>query len=234
MVTWPTDPVIIILTAEEMQSVITNDADHYYDTFHNIDYKVRNVMNRNKYLEKISKSGCDADQTTVKKIKNCISNVHTQLLLKNETIHGINIDRLLKIPWKIGFTCDLKYENGLPHTRGDVIILNNNDIRRRSTLEVCKLLIHEKSHVYQKMENMEVYLKTNYTKVKRKDHTDESIPANPDTDGFVYRCNQTNVVLEGKYEENPQHFRDITFTGNDHTLEHPYESIAYKMEDLYH
>lgn len=230
-------PVIEILSAEEMQSVITTDADHYYDTFHAVDFKVRHVKNKDTYLGKISKSGCSAEEDTIQKIKVCIETVNAQLMNKrNETIHGIEIDKFLKIPWRIGFICDTKYENGLPHTRGDVIVLNNQDVQRRSITEVCKLLIHEKSHVYQKIEKekMAAYLKTKYTEVKQKDPTDESIPANPDTNDTIYKSKETNAVLEGKYRQNPKHFRDVLFTQNDHTLEHPFESIAYNMEDLYY
>ena len=33
--------------------------------------------------------------------------------------------KLLDLKWKIGFICDKFYENGLPHTRGDTILINN-------------------------------------------------------------------------------------------------------------
>ena len=225
--------VIEILTAEKMQRVISEDADNYYNKFHAIDFKVRNVKNKSSYLSKISKSGCSPDEEIVEKINNCVGKVHDILLPKiNETINGININMFLAIPWRIGFTCDKNYENGLPHTRGDVIILNIKDIRRRSIPEVCKLLIHEKCHVYQKKEDLTLYLKDNYTEVKQKDYTDISIPANPDTNDTIYKCNKTDTVLEGKYSENPSHFRDVSFPQNDHTLEHPFESMAYKMEEL--
>lgn len=225
------EPGIKILTAEEIQEVITNDADHYYEKFHKMDFVVRNVKNKTKYLDKISQSGCTAEDRSIGKVRSCIKIINKLLFeKKNETILGINLEKLLKIPWKIGFTCDRKYENGLPHTRGDVIILNNKDIGTRTIPEVCKLLIHEKCHVYQKKEDMSAYLKENYTEVKR---TDETSPANPDTDDYIYRCNKTNIVLEGRYTENPKHFRDVHFTQNDHSLEHPFENIAYEMENLF-
>lgn len=226
--------VIQIMTAEEMQHVITEDADNYYDKFHGADYKVRKVKDKESYLVKISKSGCAPDEETVEKITKCIETVDKLLRPRtDETIHGIEIGRFLALPWRIGFTCDKKYENGLPHTRGDVIILNTRDIQQRSVPEVCKLLIHEKSHVYQKLEDVSHYLKKNYTEIKRKDYTDETIPANPDTNDIVYKCNKTDTILEGKYAEKPTHFRDISFPRDDHSLEHPFESMAYKMEELY-
>ena len=120
----------------------------------------------------------------------------------------------------------------MPHTRGDIIILNSKEIQRLSIPAVCRLLIHEKCHVYQKKEDISIYLTKNYTEVKRKDPKDHSIPANPDTNDFIYKSNDTNTVLVGKYVTDPTHFRDIIFPGNDHTLEHPFESMAYKMEEL--
>jgi hypothetical protein len=226
--------VIEILTAEEMQRVISEDADNYYDKFHRADYKVRKVKNKKSYLAKISKSGCSPDEEIVEKIKKCIDTVHELLLpRKNETIHGIKIETFLFLPWRIGFTCDKNYENGLPHTRGDVIILNTRDIQQRTIPEVCKLLIHEKSHVYQKLEDVSHYLKKNYTEIKQKDYKDEAMPANPDTNDTVYKCNKTDTILGGKYAEHPTHFRDISFPRDDHSLEHPFESMAYKMEELY-
>lgn len=227
-------PVVIILSGDEMQSIINNDADHYYEKFHEVDYKVRNVTNKEEYLEKISKSGCDGDIEVAEKVKNCIEKIHTKLLpQQHETINGVQIGKLLKLTWKIGFTCDKYYENGLPHTRGDTIILNNRDVSRRNIDEVCKLLIHEKTHIYQKNEDVSDYLDENYNVVKRKDYSDTTMPANPDTDDFVYRDKQSNEILGGKYKKKPKHFRDVKFTHNDHTLEHPFESMAYKMESLY-
>ena len=227
------NPVIQILTAAEIQKVISEDADNYYDKFHKKDLKVRQVDNKPGYLLKIAKSGCAPEGENRAKVEECIATVHAHLSKRrSETVHGIDINSFLNLPWKIGFTCDNNYENGLPHTRGDIIILNNADITKRSNRQVCRLLIHEKSHVYQKKRDMSLYMNANYTEVKRKDYTDESVPANPDTNDTIYRCNETKEVLGGAYAENPTHFRDIVFTQDDHTLEHPFESIAYKMEKL--
>lgn len=228
-------PVIHFLKATEIQKVINKDDDHYYDTFHQVDFDVRQIKNKKEYLEKIAKSGCEGDDQVREKITQCIHRVHDTLLSKQHA--GIHMETFLKIPWKIGFVCDKRYENGLPHTRGDVIILNAMDVKNRTTSQVCRLLIHEKTHVYQKTKDMSGYLKENYKVVgstKKKDNKkDESIPANPDTDSFIYKNIETNEVLQGKYNKTPTHFRDISFTRDDHTLEHPFEHMAYNMERLY-
>ena len=62
---------------------------------------------------------------------------------------------------KIGFVCNNNYENGLPHTRGDIIILNKNKFMINSDIKNMKTLIHEQVHVYQKKYSNELnyYLK---------------------------------------------------------------------------
>lgn len=234
LITNTTAPNIYFLSASEIQKVMDDDADHYYDKFHKVDFDVRKIKNKQEYLDKIANSGCGADDKDEEKITQCIHDVYrTFSSMQNQTKHGINISTFLKMPWKIGFSCDKKYENGLPHTRGNVIILNVSDVKNRSTSQLCRLLIHEQTHVYQKTKDMSEYLRQKYKVVQSKDYRDESIPANPDTDSYIYKNVETNEVLQGKYNKMPKHFRDISFTRDDHTLEHPYEHIAYSMERLF-
>jgi hypothetical protein len=231
----PSSSAIRFLSASEIQKVIDSDDDHYYDTFHRVDFDVRKVQNKKEYLDKIASSGCEGDDQVREKITQCIRKVHDTLVSNHHhsaVILGIHMDTFLKIPWKIGFVCDKKYENGLPHTRGNVIILNAMDVKNRTTSQLCRLLIHEQTHVYQKTKDMTAYLNQKYKVVQSK-KADESIPANPDTNSYIYKNIETNEVLEGKYNKAPTHFRDISFTRDDHTLEHPYEHIAYNMEKLY-
>lgn len=226
---------IIFLSNDETQDVLNNDADHYYQTFHSVDLKVRKSKNLQEYLGKISKSGCEGMEENKEKIVDCIEKVKKKLHShRNETIEGVNIGVMLDLPWKFGFVCDNYYENGLPHTRGDVIILNNQDIQRRNIQEMCRLLIHEKVHIYQKTkkEDFETSIKDKYEKTKDTRES-ETAPANPDIDAFTYKRKSDGEIMESKYNETPAHFRDIAFPKGDHTLEHPYETIAYTLESLY-
>ena len=223
---------VVFLKNSETQAILNEDADHYYQTFHKVDLKVRKSKNLQEYLEKIGNSGCEGTEDNKEKILYCIGKVNERLEPKRkETVEGIEIDKLLNLQWRIGFTCDKFYENGLPHTRDNVIILNNTDIQRRNIVEMCQLLIHEKVHVYQKTHTQEFkeYLEEKFEKVEKKDKN-KTIPANPDVDGFVYKEKKSGEVFNVKYKKNPEHFRDIT--GN-HKKEHPNESVAYKLEKLY-
>lgn len=225
---------VIFLTPEETQAILNDDADHYYQTFHKVDLKVRKSKNLNDYLAKIANSGCDGVEENKEKVLDCIEKVTNKLSTRRgETIEGIQIGKLLDLEWRVGFTCDNFYEDGLPHTRGNVIILNNQDIQRRNIYEMCQLLIHEKVHIYQKTykDDVDSFISENFEKVREKEEN-SNIPANPDVDNFIYK-DSDGTVLESTYAKKPKHFRDIAFPKDDHTLEHPYEKIAYTLEKLY-
>lgn len=226
---------VTFLSAEETQSVLNDDADHYYQTFHKTDLKVRKSKNLQDYLAKIAKSGCDGEEENKEKILDCIAKVNTRLEThRGTTVEGIDIGKLIDLSWRIGFTCDNFYESGLPHTRGDVIILNNQDIQRRNIVEMCQLLIHEKVHIYQKTytKDVDTHLKEHFDIVKARDENKEA-PANPDIDNHVYKRKNDGKVMESTYNKKPTHFRDIQFPDGDHTMEHPLEQMAYQMEKLY-
>lgn len=226
---------IIFLTDSETQEVLNGDADHYYQTFNKVDLKVRKSKTMEDYLVKIANSGCFAMEENKEKIVDCIERVQTQLTpRRNEVIDGIQIGKLLDLEWRIGFTCDDIYESGLPHTRGNVIILNNLDIQRRTLEETCQLLIHEKVHVYQKTyaEETNAHLTEHFDIVKKKSDN-ARVPANPDVDENIYKRKQDGKILESEYVKKPTHFRDVKFPDGDHTQEHPFEMTAYKLESLY-
>lgn len=227
---------VIFLSDSETQNVLNEDADHYYQTFHKVDLKVRKSKNLEEYLAKIAKSGCEGTEENKEKILHCIEKVNKQLQDKRkDTVEGINIGTLLDLPWKFGFTCDKFYENGLPHTRGDVIILNNLDIERRNMMEMCRLLIHEKVHVYQKSIHKESFEKALEDKYEKTDklRDKKNSPANPDIDSHIYRKKDDGTIMDSAYVNTPKHFRDVTFPNDDHTLEHPFETTAYHLENLY-
>jgi hypothetical protein len=226
---------IVFLDKTELAALLTEDADHYYDTFNKTDLKMRKSKTIDEYKKTIVNSCCEGEEENKEKVINCIEKVETRLESKrSEKVDGIDMGKWLDIPWRIGFVCDKKYENGLPHTRGNVIVLNNKEVLRRNIPELCKLLIHEKTHVYQKMYKSEFTqsLEKEYEIVERKEG-DEKIPANPDVDEYIYRKKSDGFTLKTEYKKDPKTFRDVLYPNNDSTLEHPNEIVAYSVENLY-
>lgn len=226
---------VVFLSKKETQDILNADADHYYSRFNKTDYQVRGVKNKEEYLAKIANSACNVDFEVEEKLEYCIEKLQKLLNNTKETqniVNGVSLEELMKLPWKIGFTCDKHYENGLPHTRGDTILLNNKDVTTRTIDETCKLLLHEQTHVYQKTKDMKSYLDENFDITNITEEEKTKIPANPDTDGVVYKDKKTGELFQGQYNSQPKHFRDIDFKSGDFQKEHPFEYMAYKMESL--
>jgi hypothetical protein len=226
------------LSKEELIGILLENQDQYYDTFTKHDLKVRKISDIEEYYSIIRSSACNGTYDLKLKINKCIEIVNSKIRnIENETIHGIYMKALIDIPWKIGFTCDRNYENGFPHTRNDVIILNNTDCVNRSETRLCKLLLHEKAHVYQKMYKSEIeqYMIDNGYKIlktKPNNDTNSLYSANPDIDSvlYVYGHRETKEEFYAKYRENPTSFQDIQYSNDDPKYEHPFEKIAYDIE----
>ena len=236
MKTNTTDHNIQFLSKSHFTKLLIENKDKYYDTFHENDLKVRHVKSVKEYQPIIRNSTCSGTKQLQQKIINCIEIVDTKLRqMEGETKFGIDISKLLKIPWKIGFTCDRKYENGYPHTRGDVIVVNVTETFNRSEKGLCQLLIHEKTHVYQKQykSDMDAYFKSKgFRVIDTKTRQKTNLPANPDIDSDIYDDLETKFKFYAKYRKNPSSFRDIVYS-NDHAKnEHPLERTAYDMETI--
>lgn len=230
-------PSVQFLTKKQFTQILLENKDKYYETFNKNDLKVRNIKDIQDYLPIINKSTCEGTSKLKSRIQSAIRKIEQKMrqMESNSILHGIVIRKWRQLPWKIGFTCDSQYEFGFPHTRNDIIVLNVADALSRSDHKLCKLLIHEKTHVYQKRykHDMEKYFQSKGlrivdTKTKEKQY----IPANPDINSHVYDDLETKFQYYAKYRKNPTTHHDIRFAKNHPKFEHPLEKIAYDMEDV--
>ena len=186
---------------------------------------------------RLKNSICDPDQKIINKISKFISMIKlniSNIQLNNNFYHGINLKKFLDLKWNIGFVCNNKYENGLPHTRNNIIILNRQKLDMDSDKKIMKTLIHEQIHVYQKQYPNEVlkYLQNNnFTKIKEREEND-NIRANPDLDNFIYQDENYNTY-KAVYNNNPNSIEDITYYPyNEQYYEHPNERMAIEFENI--
>lgn len=223
-------PPIHFLTKEETLELLQDDNDKYYSTFTDKDLKSRNCDSVDEYKKKIKNSVIDFNEILKDKIRYCVYKITSYLsTIKDKEIHNINIEKYLNLKWKISLTFGYDYEYGLPHTRHDVILLNKENCELYSPLELCKTLLHEKVHVYQKMiPDFKEYLEKNFEKTKRNNNT----RANPDTDGIVYKNIHNGVTLTCEYGKDSLDVNKVKCTNSDVSMEHPYEMIAYEFDKL--
>ena len=224
---------ITFITKENLLDNLLEDNDNYYKTFYKNDLKARNINNVNDYYKKINDSVTDADKDIKEKVILGITQA-------NKFLNNINYDyfdgkECNKLLWKIGFVKNKLYENGLPHTRGDIIILNIEGVKYNTLKNLINTLIHEKVHIYQKKfpEKMNNYISFyNFKKIKKRDEYD-NIRANPDLDNYIYQDSDNNTY-KAQYNKNVLSVEDIVYyPKNNQMYEHPFEKMAIEIENKY-
>lgn len=223
---------IYFLDKEQLFDLLKNDNDNYYKTFNKNDYKTRNINNINEYINLIKESTTDFTHLEKDKLIRCVEKVNIYFdNIKYEWFDGKKANTIL---WKIGCVKGKIYENGLPHTRIDTIILSKEYLELYDN-QLIKLLIHEKIHVYQKMfpNDVQLYIKLNgFIPIKKRDMND-NIRANPDLDNWIYKDKNSNIY-KAQYNKDPKTINDVIYYPSDSQLyEHPYETMAITIQNLY-
>ena len=226
------DDSIYFLDKKQLFDLLKNDNDNYYKTFSKNDYKTRNINNINEYINLIKESTTDFTHVEKDKLIRCIEKVNIYFdNIKYEWFNGQKANAIL---WKFGCVNGKLYENGLPHTRIDTIILSKDHLGLDDN-KLIKLLIHEKIHVYQKMypNDVQLYIKLNgFIPIKKREIND-NIRANPDLDNWIYKDKESNIY-KAEYKKDPKTIRDVIYNPSDSQLyEHPYETMAITIENLY-
>jgi len=221
---------IYFIDKNELIDILKKDNDNYYKSFFQNDLNARKISSIEEYYDYIDNSISNFTIEEKEKILRCIK-------IANEKIYNIKLDwfnglKANEIDWKIGCMSGKLYENGLPHTRNDIILISKDYLKNNDT-RIIKTLIHEKVHIYQKIYNddTEKFIKYyNYTIMKKKDIND-NIRANPDLNNFIYK-DKNNNVNKAVYNINPINIEDIVYYPiNNQSYEHPYEKMAIDIEN---
>ena len=222
---------IVFLNKNELSSFLIKDKDNYYKSFHEKDLIVRKVSNADEYKEKIRNSTVDFSLYQKEKLLFCVEKLNKTLI--NVRYPWFDGKKAIQTPWKFGSIDGSDYENGLPHTRSDVIILPQVALDNYSQNELTRLILHEKIHTYQKMypSDVESYIQhNNYYKFKKRTEILDS-RANPDLNEWIYNDSNNNTFI-AIYNSNPSNISDVTFyPNNKNNEEHPFEKMAYEMSE---
>jgi len=205
--TFKGNDVQILSKNSVLDLLVYNPPDNYYDSFSDLDLKARNVKSLDEYLRKI-RSVCfystdGADKNKI--IRRCIARACKDMVKEDKGKRKwIDMNKLLTLPWKIAVTSGgSTYEYGFPHTRGDVIVVNEKDVKDGD--EFVDTLLHEQLHVYQKMypEDFQKYLDSEgFVRYCRRNRI-QNVAANPDSDGWVYA--KDGEIFVGQYASIGQH-----------------------------
>ena len=215
-------------TKNELEEYLLSDNDNYYKQFNLIDYKVRNIKNIDEYKNIIKKSCININNKHL--LNDCIK--ISDLKLTKINLDGFSGKKCANMKWNIGFINGNEYENGLPHTRNNIIILPLSILSNKDNL--INTLIHEKIHVYQKtyIDDINIYLEKNgFTKYKLRSEV-ENTRANPDMDLYIYK-NKNGDVMKATYKTNANTISDVNIVPiNNYMYEHPFEYMAYNITKI--
>lgn len=224
---------IKFLDKKELYDILVKDEDRYYNSFFKNDYKTRNINKIEDYYNIINNSVDDFNEKEMNKIKECIDVADN--FFKKINKEWFDGNKVNKIKWKIGKVKDKLYENGLPHTRNDIIIISKEDINNYNNQKLIKTLIHEKVHIYQKIypEDCNIFInKHNFSRYKLREEKD-NIRANPDMDKWIYKDMNGNIY-KASYNNNPSNIEDIKYEPfNSQSYEHPFEKMAIDIENIF-
>lgn len=216
---------------DQLYRELISNEDGFYSTLFDYDWRARKVGGLEEYKKLIKKAVRDFDEKEKEKLKLCIQNCDK--FLEKVNIAGFDNIKALNISWRVGRVEGILYEHGLPHTRKDLIVLSDENMKE-DLKTLTRTLIHEKVHLYQKYNkaDMERYMDiNNFDKLKLREYKD-MVRANPDMDAWIYRNRVTGKVYKCEYtSSNPTSIIDVKNT--DQMTEHPFEVLATQVGRLY-
>lgn len=225
---------ITFFDKESIIDFFNKDQDNYIKQLSRFDLIARNVDTNNDYIKKISFCTKDFTENQKNIINNSCKKADDFLREYNELLDG---KQIAKIKWNFALTCkydNFEYENGLPHTRKDIIFLSDKMIPETETSDFVNTLIHEKIHVYQRYNESTVdKMLSNKLSINKVVYFNPKKRANPDLNNNTYQ-NEKNEILQCYYNSNtPNSIQDVTCLNNNSINEHPYELLAYNIANKY-
>ena len=197
---------IRFMTYKDTANFLAKDNDGYVRNLTELDLHARNVKTHIDYLNNIDDTTVSFTDEEKKLLVKCANNADKYLKDEKfaELNYGKHLDgkQIADIKWIFAntytnYSKDVikEYEQGLPHTRENIILLSknvlkNNELKEYNELDLTNTLIHEKIHIYQRY-NPELFDKIikemGLKELDKKSFRHAKyIRSNPDTNNKLY------------------------------------------------
>ena len=233
---------IYFMTYDDTAKFFKEDHDKYVRQLTKLDLYARKCKTSQEYIDDIVKTAISFTNEEKQMLTKCAKMADDFFITVDfgKTDYKLmnNMD-IANIPWIFALTYKndkYEYEEGLPHTRENVIFLSKYVVKYNEA-DLINTLIHEKIHIYQRY-NPDLFAKIistmNYAVLDVSNQPYRKyIRSNPDTDRKVYYDITTNKEMVCLYRsDTPSGINDIIM--NNFALEHPYEKIAYEVAGYYY
>ncbi len=225
------DANIYYLTKDEVMDLIEKDYDNYFNSFTIYDLEARDIKTIDEYKTLIKNNLGDINGEKRLRLSRLMEEADKRMSkIKLEYFDG---KKAKEIPWRIGYIKNNTYEDGLPHTRSNVVFVSDKVIGYDDE-NLIGTLVHEKVHIYQRLypEEMDKYKRMKNYKIWRRRDTNDRIRANPDTDMYIYK-NGEDKIMKSEYVEGARGVEEVvTYPKNEQSSEHPNETMAIEIERI--
>ena len=191
---------IYFMTYKETSNFFAKDNDNYVRNLSELDLHARGVKTHVEYMNQIEDTAISFTDDEKGLLERCAKDADKYLRNENfnELDYGkhLNGNDIADIKWIFANTYtnyfnDVIKENeqGLPHTRENIILLSKN-VLKNDALNLTNTLLHEKIHIYQRY-NPEIFdtiIKEMGLKELERKHFKQAkyIRSNPDTNNKIY------------------------------------------------
>lgn len=210
----------VFMSAAETSRFLKSDPDTYVRTMTPWDLYARKMKNIEDYLTRASAAATDFEPAQKERFSKATADADAFFRKQGS-------ESIANIPWVFAMTQGDAYEDGMPHTRTNVIFVSS--MLDETHERLVQTLVHEKLHVYQRAnpEKMAIMLQTaGYTRWKYR-VGEPRIRSNPDVDPWIYIDPKTNKPMACYYSsDKPSNISDIT---SNPESEHPFERMAYEI-----
>ena len=264
-----TDTRIYFMTYKETSNFFAKDNDNYVRNLSELDLHARGVKTHVEYMNQIEDTAISFTDDEKELLERCAKDADKYLRNENfnELDYGkhLNGNDIADIKWIFANTYtnyfnDVIKENeqGLPHTRENIILLSKN-VLKNDALNLTNTLLHEKIHIYQRY-NPEIFdtiIKEMGLKELERKHFKQAkyIRSNPDTNNKIYYRKKDSDggssildILSGDTGDTDYDLDDVMVclyrndkpnSINDviqknYSAEHPYEKIAYEIAENFY
>ena len=237
------------MSYEETVQFLERDEDRYVAKLSQLDLYARKVSSKEEYINIIKGEATHFNKgdklildKCTKKADELLRNININTISSESNLDYskyLNYKDIANIKWILAITRNDnggKYEDGLSHTRKNIIFLSQ-DVLNYSEDEIIKLLIHEKIHIYQRQN--EALFKTiiynmGYVEISANNEISSDklkyVRSNPDVNNKIYKNVHTGELMICLYiSDKPKNINDIII--QNFSMEHPYEKIAYEISD---
>ena len=247
---------IKFMTFKETADFLRNDSDAYVRNMSALDLHARHAKTYIDYINNIEDTAITFTADEKDLLGKCADKADNYFKMGQfkelEYANNINGNDIAGIKWIFAntyanhFNDKIKeYEEGLPHTRENIIFVSKN-VLKYDELNLTNTLIHEKIHIYQRY-NSNIFDKIikdmGLLEIDKKAYKSAKyIRSNPDTNSKIYYApdsaangamvTDANVMVCLYRNDNPNSINDVIH--KNYSTEHPYEKIAYEIAENYY